>query len=652
MPAGILAPDLVITYGGFTVGTSNVKIDGWNIEAEFETYTVTFSAIFGGYSSNANATSALVAFLAAFRKSRQDLVVTLGGTLFTLKQSDNTGMNAQPKIISIQDDEATGRSRRVTASITFLMPADNIGTNGRQKTTIDVKYDELRRRTVTFTGIYTAYTATSAYAAWVADATTFSSGVLTTLTGTFNTTMFAENISYDEQNKIAQYSRTFEELPAYVITYGGFVVGTANIKVEACNVRGSWPEKTVSFTALCGGYANDTAAVAAFAAFEAAFSKERQDLTVTAGGTLYSLGQSANTGMNAHPTYSVHHDKALAGSRRYTVDITFQLPADNIGTNGRQKTQVTFEYDESRRRTVTFTGVYTAFTSTSALAAYSADVGTYTSGVLTALGGNYDAKQFKEVVSYDETNKLLQWQRQYEELTYQQATAASFDDTAILKQKFLIRRTSPYVGDTVGDQLVQKIEEIEATWSASIDATVTTDLVTKWESVWPWMYAKVVEKFSSGTAVIVDRSPTYDWDGNKISGVLKIEVIPTELIAFSRVSSIMDTPNTRMVGAWTGDDLSYYVYKGLRVVVMAVRETALYGREYPLELPTIAMPAKPQKYSDCLAVELPVEVQVTPLTIGETGYNAPTNAVTQTARWQLYRKPIQRVISGGIGPEN
>jgi hypothetical protein len=153
---------MTIEYGGFTVGQGTARqIDSYTIVDDG--YAVAaFEFVFVTTSDTLSTEAA--ACEAAFRKPRQDLVVKDGAaTLLSLKQSDDTGFDADPTITKEGHVADTAKSRRYRVRITFGRPADNVGTAGRRESNIDVNYDASNVRTVTITGTWTAVSGTGAF---------------------------------------------------------------------------------------------------------------------------------------------------------------------------------------------------------------------------------------------------------------------------------------------------------------------------------------------------------------------------------------------------------------------------------------------------------------------------------------------------------
>jgi len=157
--------ELTVTYGGYVISTANNR-ELTNIiinTKRFEEATIEFT---WDISSTTEAGFAAEVSTAedSFRKPFQDVTITQGSaTLYSFSQSSNTGLDADPEIIK-REDNATGRSRRYTATITVGLPA-NTGAelvSGLREHSVDVNYATNRVRTITISGVFTAVSGSNA----------------------------------------------------------------------------------------------------------------------------------------------------------------------------------------------------------------------------------------------------------------------------------------------------------------------------------------------------------------------------------------------------------------------------------------------------------------------------------------------------------
>ena len=210
--------ELLVSYGGVTFGGSTARqIDGYSsVEKDYTTAAFEFSFITSA-TSEAGFAAECLAVENAFRVPRQDLIVTQGAaTLLTLKQSNNTGFDANPTILKQGDIADTGRSRFYHVRIEFGLPADNLALGFRRFSTINVDYSPERQRTVTISGTYTANSTdgvTGSFATYLANAPAYFTSVLTGISATSSWDKTGEpQVERNETDKITNFSATFKEI--------------------------------------------------------------------------------------------------------------------------------------------------------------------------------------------------------------------------------------------------------------------------------------------------------------------------------------------------------------------------------------------------------------------------------------------------------
>lgn len=157
-----------------------------------------------------------------------------------------------------------------------------------------------------------------------------------------------------------------------------------------------------------------TAFAALCVAAETAFRTPYQSCTVVCRTkTLESFSHSSGTGFNSKSEIIKQREGSSAGSRFYTVEITFGRPADVYSTDYRRNSTVKISWTTDRRAHIDIDGVYTVNGSTSARAQYLAAIGDYASDIITALGGDFDL--LEENVVNDDQNKVASFHRKYDE---------------------------------------------------------------------------------------------------------------------------------------------------------------------------------------------------------------------------------------------
>lgn len=210
--------EMTITYAGETFGGSSArKIDNYTRDEQtypngyFEFEFVTTAA------TDAAFITELDAVRAAFRKPRQDLVVTQNGSNYLVrKHSDNSGLDTNPVIIKDGDPADTGRSHHFRIRIEYELPADNLSTNFRRGATITVEFSPSRRRTVTITGIYTANSTdgtTKSRTQYLAQIGTYEEAELDNI----STSAVWERVGtprevYFETDKVIEFTRVYREV--------------------------------------------------------------------------------------------------------------------------------------------------------------------------------------------------------------------------------------------------------------------------------------------------------------------------------------------------------------------------------------------------------------------------------------------------------
>jgi hypothetical protein len=210
--------ELTVTYGGVAFGGSSARqIDSWTVvEKDYTTAVFEFSFITSASSAAAFATECTTVE-DAFRKPRQDLTVVQGAsTLLSLKQSDNTGFDANPSIVKQGDMADTGRSRFYHVRIEFGLPANNLSLDFRRFSTVNVDYSPERQRTVTITGTYTANSTngtTGSFATYLANAPTYFTSVLTGIDNAATWEKIGEpQVERNETDKVTNFTVVYKEI--------------------------------------------------------------------------------------------------------------------------------------------------------------------------------------------------------------------------------------------------------------------------------------------------------------------------------------------------------------------------------------------------------------------------------------------------------
>jgi hypothetical protein len=208
--------EATLTYGGFAIGGSSArKITEYTRSGdEYETSWIEVEFVTTASSAAAFATE-MDAVRAAFRKPRQDLTVTSqGSTVLSLKQSDNTGLDAAPSIMKDGDPADTGLSRHFRVRIEFGRPADNVSTSFRRYATIKVEYLPTRQRIITLDGVYTANSTdgtTGSFDQYRSAITAFANSVISDVGGTYER-VAEPAVVYNDTDKVCNFSAVYKEI--------------------------------------------------------------------------------------------------------------------------------------------------------------------------------------------------------------------------------------------------------------------------------------------------------------------------------------------------------------------------------------------------------------------------------------------------------
>lgn len=206
---------LKVTYAGLTIGKDQADAsynltDKYRVASSYSELSVEFEVVVAS-ATRATFLAAEAALLAAYRKPDQALEVVLGSTArHDLDPADNSGFNARASCVKVGGVEDTANSARYRCSVVVQLPADLTGRSGRQSSEVSVEVTPAGKRTVTISGAYTALSANSASDQYASAVSTFCSGILTGIGGTYN--LLPEQYAYDDQDKVLRFRRVYEEV--------------------------------------------------------------------------------------------------------------------------------------------------------------------------------------------------------------------------------------------------------------------------------------------------------------------------------------------------------------------------------------------------------------------------------------------------------
>lgn len=348
------------------------------------------------------------------------------------------------------------------------------------------------------------------------------------------------------------------------ISYAGLTIGLggdASITLfDKFRVAYGYTEFSIEFEV---GVRNATRGtfLTAEAALIAAFRTPDGDLDVELGGTdRHSFTHAGNTGFNARATcLKVPDAMATANGAHYRCHVVVQLPADKSGRAGRQTSSIAVDATPAGKRTVTIEGSYTALAGNSATAQYAAAATTYCDGVITALGGTFNVMT-PAGYGYDDQNKVLRFKRVYQEVFYRES-ASTTDVPALKGTSLVITRSTPSHDSAPGFN-ARPLEQVTATYFSFVDATVSVDLKTTYETVVRPFLLSEIASVAGGTTIVISESPTYDRTENTIRAVLQcaVDLGGSFLTARLEAQDAIDNGNT-LVPVWSGDPYARDLYK-------------------------------------------------------------------------------------------
>lgn len=261
----------------------------------------------------------------------------------------------------------------------------------------------------------------------------------------------------------------------------------------------------------------------------AEFRKPDQALAVSLGSTArHSYDPAANTGFNQRATYRKTGQDDTANSATYAVRITAQLPADLSGRSGRQTSTVEVRVSPAGYRTVVIQGAYTALSSNSAKAQYTAAATTYCESIITALqsdiSGNFQLQSTGTPdgdFTYDDQNKVLHFRRVYVEQLHRQSLQNTVE-TGIRSPNIQIERLTP-PDPSDPDMNTRPLERVRATYEAWVHRSVATpaQLESYYYSTIRPLLIDELNLVAGTTVVVMQETGAYLRYGSQVRAVIE-----------------------------------------------------------------------------------------------------------------------------------
>jgi len=362
----------------------------------------------------------------------------------------------------------------------------------------------------------------------------------------------------------------------------GFPVGgTSEFQLNGFHrKRKEYQRLEVAFECTFVGVADDATFDTYANAIETAFRVPDQRLRVVLGSQVIdnydpATGSGGNTGFLQAPVIDKPGDKRDSSkSRHYIISIMMEMPADKPEDEGRRQAQESVVYDPTRRRTLTFTGQYTALDTNSALSQYEATIDSYCQGRLASYGGSAIYEKVGEEAAPDKENKVLDYRVVYREIIYDQS-AAGLNHAAIVDPSYDYSRQLLAPGDS--NTSARRLEVIQCVFNCFVDKTQTTSLDSLWEdTIKPYLIQEAVSRFSLSGTALVDSRHSISKAGNMIRALLEIHAqSDNELIEYTLTVQVLDNKGKRIVEVWDGNPHAARVYSGPARLMRVTSERTL-----------------------------------------------------------------------------
>lgn len=385
------------------------------------------------------------------------------------------------------------------------------------------------------------------------------------------------------------------------ILYGNLMIGGSSVDY----LLDGWtrhsvaaPEAHSSIEFDCVVVAQSAATLSALCgAIERQFRTPRLPLSVTQSGVklIEASHASAVGGINTQPEIRKVGDVGDSGrSRRYSIRISYETPADTVPTPGLRESSVNVEYDAARIRSVRISGAFTGVPSTpSARTRYNAAIAAHAAAVLSGLGITASELVGEPVSESDYDDKVLRFERRYTELIFGQGQDSPGDDPDIVAQSLTVARRewseehSPVsavaaasVGVAGGLSGAGQDASPLAVFDLQYEATISrgTDPYAKYQSIRAWLVGQFSAVFSQGAFALMSERPAVDRAANVLSVSMSAEGSVRGGSLVRRHSSRESRVSTGVVfrGAWTGDPLSHYTYRGFETHLTVSTVSARY----------------------------------------------------------------------------
>jgi hypothetical protein len=307
-------------------------------------------------------------------------------------------------------------------------------------------------------------------------------------------------------------------------------------------------------------------------------------LALSTNATFVSVTHAGTLAFNADCSIAKRgseDDTAL--SRRYAIEVAFDLAYTESGKNGRHASKVQVLETDARRKRLVLSGAFTALGSNTAFEQYLASIDTYAASIQTALGGTWegpfdvkaDLDDNYAAAAGNKLGRLLTYSRTYEELIYNQSKG-TLDDVRLRRQVLEISKALEAPGDYgPGGTPVLRLQRGTVKYAAAVDKTQTQDLKGIYEStVKPFLIDEAAKAFGTNAMALVFHEPTLDRAQNRIACSMQVLAASSSgLIQSTIVTRDEDDAGKTLVAVWDDDPYSKEEFQGPKTLRRTVTQT-------------------------------------------------------------------------------
>jgi uncharacterized membrane protein YgcG len=355
-----------------------------------------------------------------------------------------------------------------------------------------------------------------------------------------------------------------EALRELTITYGSYATNSSTRQVTGFTVsRRDRDRQSVEFDLVLSGAATAADFATECQATEAAFGNPYQNLTVAGGGSnIIAVTQSGNTGLDAMPRCEKRGQVGDTGrSRVYHVVIEYGVPATwNSTYPGLREVSVTLDYTPARRLGWTIAGTFTAITSNDAKAQYEAQIATLASATASWLSISSYELVDESGVAVSDNRKTTRFARTYRELIFTQAAAA------VVEQHLVVTRDQRGIESQGG---AVPLQGWSASYTAWLDAEVTTDLRGQWPTIRDFIMSQVKTTLNASGVALMSDAPSFNFDENSISASMSgLAVDPQGGSVIELMETITEDLKEPIdfAPAWNGRPFANYVFQTIAIL--------------------------------------------------------------------------------------